>query len=204
MNKGVWLIILLIILAAIVALVAWVYHINFIDDQADPSIDPQRIPTGQQAEVTFTDEQVVRLEVQLTNSDPDTRFVAICSLNTAAQNDPEGVGPILVRALANEDPKVRYLAANQLGEIEYVPAAKELTALLDDEDKDVTAGTAQTLVKLGENGLQAVMESLIENRLKNVDRALLVVTRITGKSFGQGQEGREEALKFWAQYKSQR
>lgn len=203
MSKGVWLIILLIILAAIVAVVAGVFYINFIHDQPEPPIDLRQIPMVRQTEVKFTDEQIVRLEVQLTDSNPDTRFVAICSLNTAAQNDPEGIGPILVRALANEDPRVRYMAVNQLGEIKYLPAAKELTALLDDDDKDAKAGTAQALVKLGESGLQAVMESLIGNRLKNVDRALLVVKQITGESFGQGQEGREEALKFWAEYNSQ-
>ncbi len=130
--------------------------------------------------------------------------MAICLLNTAAQKNPEGVGPILVRALANEDATVRYLAVNQLGEIRYVSAAKKLTGLLDDDDKFVTAGAAKALVKLGDNGLQAVMESLSGNRLKNVDRALIVVKQITGESFGQGQEGREKALKFWAKYKSQR
>ena len=204
MSKGVWLIILLIILAAIVAIMAGVYYLNFVDDRVDSPVGRQHIPTGQSTEVTFTDEQIVRLEVQLTDSDADTRLIAICSLNSAAQNNPEGVGPILVRALGNEDPKVRYLAANQLGSIKYGPAANILAGLLDDEDKDVTAGAAQALVKLGEDGLQAVMERLSGTRLVNVDRALIVAKQITGRSFGQGQEGREEALKFWAQYKSQR
>ncbi|NIA06372.1 MAG: hypothetical protein GWP14_01840 [Actinobacteria bacterium] len=204
MNKGVWLIILIIILAAIVAVVVGAYYLNFSPGPADLPIDRQQVSTDQPTEVKFTDEQIVRLELKLKDSDPNTRFVAICSLNTAAQNNPEGIGPILVRALANEDPKVRYLAVNQLGEIKYVPAAKELTTLLDDDDKDVTTGAAQALVKLGEKGLQAVMESLSEKRLKNVDKALIVVKQITGRSFGQGQKGREEALKFWAEYRLQR
>jgi len=202
-SKGVWLIILLIILAAIVALVLSVYRVNF-PGQVDSPIDSQQTRTVQQEEVKFTDERIVRLEVQLTDSDPDTRFIAICSLNTASENDPEGIGPILVRALSNEDPRVRYLAANQLGSMKYGPAAGILAGLLDDEDKDVTAGAAQALVQLGEDGLQAVMERLSGTRLVNVDRALIVVKQITGRSFGQGQEGREEALKFWVEYNSQR
>jgi hypothetical protein len=202
-SKGVWLIILLIILAAIVALVLSVYRVNF-PGQADSPIDSQQTRTVQQEEVKFTDERIVRLEVQLTDSDPDTRFIAICSLNTAAENDPEGIGPILVRALSNEDPRVRYLAANQLGSMKYGPAAGILAGLLDDKDKDVTAGAAQALVQLGDDGLQAVMERLSGTRLVNVDRALIVVKQITGRSFGQGQGGREEALKFWVEYRPQR
>ena len=161
-----------------------------------------KLRTGQPEEIEFTDEQIVRLEVQLTDSNPDTRFLAICSLNAAAQSNPEHIGPILVKALANKDQNVRFLAANQLGIIKYAPAANRLTALLDDDDKDVTAGAAQALVKLGQDGLRAVMEGLGENKLRNVDRALIVAKQITGKSFGQGEEGRAKALKFWAEYKS--
>ena len=88
---------LLVIFAVIVAVVAGVYYLNFIHGRADSPIDLQEIPTGQPGEVTFSDEQIVRLEVQLRDSDPDSRFMAICLLNTAAQKNPEGVGPIQYR-----------------------------------------------------------------------------------------------------------
>ena len=186
------------------AVVAGAYYLNFIGGRVSSSIELEQSRTGGPEEIKFTDEQIVRLEVQLTDSEPDERFIAICALNAAAQNNPERIGPILIKALGNEDPKVRFLAVNQLGSIKYEPAAGKLAELLDDDDKDVTAGAGQALVKLGENGLQAVMESLSANRLKNVDRALIVVKRITGRSFGQGQEGRAEALKFWVERNSQR
>ena len=198
MNKGIWIIIFLTIVVAILLVVAGLYYFNFVADQ---EIDFEKIPKSEPAEIELADEQIVRLEGQLTDPDPDTRFLAICSLNVAAQSDPEQIGPILLKALANQDPNVRFLAANQLGIIKYTPAAERLTALLDDQDKDVISGAAQALVKLDQEGLRAVMEGLAGNRLENVDRALIVARQITGESFGQGEEGRAKALEFWAEYK---
>ena len=191
----------LVLLAAILVVVALVLYINFAQEPLDTPINLKELPEIPPDEVHFTDEQIVRFEVQLTDSDPGVRFAAICALNTAAQKDHPGIGPILVKALGNGDPRVRYLAANQLGVIKFAPAAARLTALLDDKDTDVIAGAAQALPKLQDDGLKAIMKALSANSLQNVDRAMIVLKQITGQSFGQGEQGRTEALEFWAQYK---
>ena len=188
-------------MAAIVALVVGVYYFNFIHSPTTVPTNLRKSPAAvEPTEATVTDEQIAHLEAQLKDSDPDKRFIAICSLNALAQDNPQRLGPILVKALANKDPKVRFFAVAQLGTSKYAPAAGELTALLDDEDKIVITEAEMSLVKLGEDGLQAVMEGLTGARLKNIDGALAVAGQITGQSFGQGPEGRVAALKFWATY----
>jgi len=189
-------------MAAIVAVVGGVYYFNFIHSPATIPTNLRKPPAAVgPAEAAVTDEQIAKLEIQLKDSDPDKRFIAICSLNALAGDNPQRLGPILVKALANKDPKVRFFAATQLGTIKYTPAAGVLTTLLDDEDKTVITEAEMSLVKLGEDGLQAVMEGLTGARLKNIDGALAVAGQITSRSFGQGQEGRAAALKFWAERK---
>lgn len=201
MNKPVWIIVVLIF-AAIIATVALVVYLNFGHPQADSLIDIDDIPIPPPPEVTFTDEQIVRFEVQLSDDDPGLRLDAIAALNNAVVKHTESVAPILTRALANEDPRVRGMAAIQLGSIKYTSAADEIAGLLDDSEKDVIAAAARALTQLQDVGLKAVMDRLSENTLENTDKALYVITQITGRSFPQGPQGRQQALEFWAQYKS--
>lgn len=201
MSKAIWVIIFLTIMAAIVVLVVGVYYLNF---RYSPSPLPKDLPStpagAEPAKTTVTDGQIAHLEAQLEDSNPDTRFIAICSLNTLAEDDPQRLGPILVKALANDDTNVRFFAASRLGDLKYSPAARLLVDLLDDTDKNVVAAAELALEKLDEDSLQAVMQVLAENRLRNIDSALAVAGRIPGEFFGQGQEGRAAALKFWTTY----
>ena len=119
-------------------------------------------------------------------------------LTAEAEREPERLGGIVVEALEHEDSQVRFAAAVGLGRIDYGPAAEKLTPLLDDREKAVRLQAAQTLAKLDRAGLAAVMAALEERSIGNVDEALLVVTRITGRSFGLGNEGRKAALEYWA------
>ena len=203
MSKGFWVIIFLIILAAILAVVAGTYYLNFGDRQPKVPKDlPKTADIDKPVKLVATDEQLGQLESQLKDSEAVTRFDAIIALNALAEDDPQRVGPIVVRALSNQDPKVRGLAVTQLGIIKYAPAARGLVGLLDDEDKVVAIAATNALAKLGDEGLKTVMEGLSKNKIKDVDRALAVARRITGESFGQGQEGREEALQYWKEQKN--
>jgi hypothetical protein len=46
------------------------------------------------------------------------------------------------------------------------------------------------------------MNRLSDAAVGDIDRALIVINRITGRSFAQGEPGRLQALEFWAEYKS--
>ena len=200
MSKSIWIIIFLVILVAIVAVVAAVYYFSFIGSRPIVSEQLQTIrDKDQPIKITATDEQVEHLVGQLEDSDPNARFKAVCLLGALSDGDPERLGPILSKALTNKDPKVRFLAAMRLGTIKYSSAAAGLTTLLDDEDKKVSREAGEALVKLGPAGLRAVMEALAEDTLREVDAGLFVAKRISGRSFGQGPEGRSAALKFWAE-----
>ena len=202
MSKRMWIIIFVVIVAAIGAVVAGGYYFNFVEGRPTVPAHLRTPPTEiQPIKLMATDEQIDLLVGQLQDSNPDVRFDSVCLLSALAKDDPERLGPVLSKALTNKDPKVRFLAAMGLGIIKYDSAAAELTILLDDEDKKVAGEAGEALVKLGQPGLRAVMEALTENRLRDVDSGLFVAKRITGRSFGQGPEGRTAALKFWAEQK---
>ena len=148
----------------------------------------------------IADQDVTQIEQDLEDIDTYVRLAAISRLNKLAQGDHERFGPILAEALSNDNSRVKFLAANGLANIKYAPAAKALTVLLDDSVQDVRTQAGQALIKLELAGLRAVMEGLAENRIGRTDEALVVVTAITGRTFGKGQEGRAAALEFWVQY----
>ena len=201
MNRVAWIIIFSVILAAAAAVIAVVvvaYKRPYMPVGLGQS------PQGKAAKKTVvTDERILRLEVQLKASDRETRLGAMFELAGLAENDPERLGPVLLRAINNEDPWVRFLAANKLGWIKYAAAAPALTNMLDDPDQGVSVQAVESLVKLGEVGLQAVMEALAENRIKNIDAALNAARRITGLSFAPGKRGRQGALEYWAEQNEQ-
>ena len=201
MNRAAWIIIFSVILAAAAAVVAVVvvaYKRPYMP------VDLRQSPQGKAAvETVVTDERILRLEVQLKAPDQKTRLGAMFELAGLAEIDPERLGPVLLRAINNEDPWVRFLAANKLGRIKYAAAAPALTNMLDDPDQGVSVQAVESLVKLGEVGLQAVMEALAENRIKNIDAALNAARRITGLSFAPGKRGRQGALEYWAEQNEQ-
>ena len=197
MSKGFWVIIFLTILVAILAVVAGAYYLNFRDRPEVPKELLEKADIDKPVKSVVTDEYLGQLESKLKDSDPITRLDSIVMLNALAKHNPARVGPTVVKALSNEDRKVRYSAAMQLGLINYAAAAGKLTVLLDDEAKEVAIAAGDALAKLGEEGLQAVMEGLSSDKIKDLDRALAVARKITEQAFGQGHEGRGQALKYW-------
>ncbi len=163
--------------------------------EADKSISPPS--------TKVSDERILQLEVQLKDPDPEMRLDAIVILSSLTENEPERLGPVLVKALDNDDPQVRATAAMGLGSVAYASAATQLAALLDDPSKRVRLEGDRALVTLGQDGLRTVMQNLADGKLKNTDAGLLVVTKITGRSFGLGQRGRAAALEFWTEQSRQ-
>ena len=199
MNKRNWIIVILLLhvgaAAALVVVLAVIYN--------RPPY-PGQNPQGEAAaEAEITDERILRLEVELKAADSETRFTAISELAGMAETNSERLGPVLLRAINNEDPTVRSSAVNELGVIKYVEAAEALTILLDDPDNTVKVQTIGALAELDQAALQAIMEALAENRIKNIDAALDAATRISGRSFGLGERGRQAALKYWDQRNKQ-
>lgn len=196
MNKTAWIIIFSVLSAVIGAIVALLIVVN---REIYPPIDLAKIPQPKSpAEMKVSDEHILQLEVELKASDPKTRLGAMLELAGIAQKNPERLGPVLLRAITNEDPMVRFLAVNRLGGIKYAAAAPALTIALDDADQGVSVQAIESLVKLDKVGLQAVMGNLAENRIKNIDAALNAVGRITQQSFAPGKKGRQAALDYWA------
>ena len=201
MNRAAWIIIFSVIFAAAAAVVSVVVVAY---KQPYMPVNLGQSPQGKAAEETVvTDERILRLEVQLKSSDRETRLGAMFELAGLAENNPERLGPVLLRAINNQDPWVRFLAANKLGGIKYAAAAPGLTNVLDDPDQGVSVQAVESLVKLDKVGLQAVMEGLAENRIKNIDAGLNVARRITGRSFLPGERGRQRALEYWAEQHKQ-
>ncbi len=201
MNRLAWIIIFSVILAsaaAVVGVVVVAYKRPYMP------VDWGQSPQGKApAETVVTDERILRLEVQLKSSDRETRLGAIFELAGLAEDNPQRLGPVLLRALDNEDAWVRFLAANKLGGIKYTAAAGALATLLDDPDRGVSAQAIESLVKLDEVALRAVMEGLGENKIKNIDAALDAARRISGRSFLPGERGRRAALKYWGEQHKQ-
>lgn len=167
-------------------------------------IDLDKLPPPKKPTKTpLTDQRIEQLKEQLEDPDAQQRFDAINVLSALAEDAPARLGPVLIIALDSQDSKVRSGAVMGLATIKYAPAAKQLTALLNDEHEDVRAQAGQALVAMGQPGLQAVMQGLAENSFKDPDDALVLVIRITGRSFGLGQKGRRDALRFWAQQNKQ-
>ena len=201
MTRNAWIIVVLAMLttaAAVVVLVVVSNSPTYIPIDLD-KLPPPKKP----ARTALTDERIEQLKRQLEDPDAQRRFDAVNVLIALAEKNPARLGPVLVIALDSKDPKVRDGALMGLGTIKYAPAAEQLTALLNDEHKDVRAQAGQALVAMGQIGLGAVMQGLAENRFEDPDDALVVVIRITGRSFSLGQKGRREALRFWAQQNKQ-
>ena len=202
MNRGAWIIILLTIVAATLA----VFGMVFLAYHGEPSLRgnvPKADKSISPPSTKVSDERILQLEVQLNDPDPEMRLDAIVILSSLAENDSERLGPVLIKALDNDDPQVRATAAMGLGSVAYASAATQLAALLDDPSKRVRLEGDRALVQLGQDGLRTVMQNLADGKLKNTDAGLLVVTKITGRSFGLGQRGRAAALEFWTEQSRQ-
>lgn len=184
--------------AAIVALVV-VYNSPMYTAIDLEDLPPPKEPT----KAGLTEERIEQLKEQLESPYAQQRFDAVNVLSALAEDEPARLGPVLISALDSEDSKVREGAVMGLATIKYAPAAGRLTALLNDEQKDIRAQAGQALVTMGQTGLEAVMQGLAENRFEDPDDALVVVIQITGRSFGLGQKGRREALRFWAEQNQQ-
>ena len=196
MSRAAWIIIFSVLLATIGATVALVVVVN---RESYLQIDPEKILQPKSpTDTKVSDDRILQLEAQLKESDQEARFEAISLLGAIAENDPERLGPVLLRAINNEDHLVRFSVANKLGRNRYAAAAPALTNTLDDQDQRVSVQAIESLVKLDEAGLRAVMEALTENKIKNIDAALNAIGRITGRSFAPGKKGRHEALEYWA------
>jgi hypothetical protein len=201
LNRSAWIIIFSVLLAATGGIVALVVVAN---RGADVPVNVEKNPQPKSpAETKVSDEYVLRLEVRLGSSEPKTRIGAILELAGIAENDPERLGPMVFKAINDKDPMVRFLAVRNLGTIKYTPAAPGLTNALDDPDQAVSVQAIESLVKLDKVGLQAVMGGLGENRIKNINAALLAVGRISGQSFALGEKGRQEALEYWTKQNKQ-
>ena len=201
MNRAAWIIIFSVLLGITGAIVALVVVANrgvYVPPNSEENPQPKS-----PAETKVSDEYVLRLEVRLQSSDPKTRLGAIMELAGIAENNPERLGPVLLKAINGKDPMVRFLAVLKLGKIKYAPAAPGLTNALDDPDQAVSVQAIESLVKLDKVGLQAVMGGLGENRIKNINAALQAVGRITGESFSPGEKGRQEALEYWTKQNQQ-
>lgn len=201
MRRGIWLLFFFALVLASAAVVTVVLLANRpIPYQAPPAqtaINPDLDGSANPAD--FTDAQIVELQRQLQNDDSIVRLAAIGRLSSLASADHARFAPLLIKELGNTNDTVRYVAAKGLTDMRYIPAARALTDLLDDPAQEVRVQAGEGLITLGDDGLAAVMEALAEDRIKSIDTALTVVTSITEIGFGRGKQGREAALRYWAE-----
>ena len=201
MRRGIWLLFFFALVLASAAVVTVVLLANRPNLYQTPPTQPPINPDldGSANPSDFSDTQIDELQRQLQDDDPIVRMAAIGQLRDLASADLERFAPLLTKELGNSNDTVRYVAAKGLADMRYIPAARALTALLDDPAQDVRVQAGEALIALGDAGLAAVMEALAEDRIKSIDTALTVVTSITEIGFGRGKQGREAALRYWAE-----
>ena len=102
------------------------------------------------------------------------RLSAVFAMGRSA--DDEHWGEIVIRELAASDPEMRFEAARACGELEYVPAVRRLSELLDDVDEDVQEAAVWSLGQIGGDKarqlLTAVLHSDAEQLYDTAEAAL--------------------------------
>lgn len=108
------------------------------------------------------------------HTDRPLRLSAVFAMGRSA--DDEHWGEVVVRELDSSDPEMRFEAARACGELEYVPAVRRLSELLDDVDEDVQEAAVWSLGQLGGDKarqlLQAVLNSDAEHLYDTAEAAL--------------------------------
>lgn len=108
------------------------------------------------------------------NTDQPMRLSAVFAMGRSA--DDEHWGEVILRELDSSDPEMRFEAARACGELEYVPAVRRLSELLDDVDEDVQEATVWSLGQIGGDKarqlLQAVLDSDAEHLHDTAEAAL--------------------------------
>ncbi len=108
------------------------------------------------------------------HADQQMRLSAVFAMGRSA--DDEQWGQTVVKELLSSDPEMRFEAARACGELEYVPAIRGLTDLLDDVDEEVQRAAVWSLGQIGGDKarqlLTAVLESDAEHLHEDAEAAL--------------------------------
>ena len=108
------------------------------------------------------------------HADQQMRLSAVFAMGRSA--DDEQWGATVVKELLSSDPEMRFEAARACGELEYVPAIRGLTDLLDDVDEEVQRAAVWSLGQIGGDKarqlLTAVLESDAEHLHEDAEAAL--------------------------------
>lgn len=107
------------------------------------------------------------------HTDQKMRLSAVFAMGRSAD---DRWGEIAKHELDAADPEMRYEAARACGELEYTPATRRLTELVDDVDEDVQLASVWALGQIGgdkaRQTLQAVLESNAEHLHEEAEAAL--------------------------------
>lgn len=99
----------------------------------------------------------------------------------------------LIRALRHGEPRVRWEAANALGDIGDPRAAGPLTRSLEDSEADVRWAAADSLVQLGRAAIEPVLEALV---IEPYSPALREVARhVLDSLYRKGHDGRLDRVR---------
>lgn len=99
----------------------------------------------------------------------------------------------LIRALRHESPRVRWEAANALGDIGDLRAAVPLTRSLEDPESDVRWAAADSLVELGRAAIEPVLQALV---IEPYSPALREVARhVLDSLYRKGHDGRLDRVR---------
>ena len=109
--------------------------VSVAEPTADPAPEPEPTPEPEPAPVVQADELAELIKTLTTTNDSRTRVITIDAIATRRRGGIEALGP-LVKAMTDEEPRVRWHAARAIGLMGRgaAPAVPALVGLLADED----------------------------------------------------------------------
>lgn len=119
-------------------------------------------------------EAVIPLVTMLVDSQPTVRQTAIAALHQMGVDIVE----VLTDLAENDRASVRQFAARALGEVGVAGGINILVALLADRQEAVSRGAFDTLVQLGRNAVEALIDGLASRRKAVRLRAMVALERI--------------------------
>jgi HEAT repeat protein len=93
------------------------------------------------------------------SADRSLRLSAVFAMGRSA--DDEHWGEVVVRELDSSDPEMRFEAARACGELEYAPAVRRLSELLDDVDENVQEAAVWSLGQIGGDKARQLLQAVI-------------------------------------------
>ncbi len=113
-------------------------------------------------------------------SDPDAKVRSAALVAIVQIAEPQAAVPPLTKGLADKDAAVRLVAAARLRQLgsAAAPAAKELAAVLGDQNNDTAEAAAEALIRIGAPAVEPVSGQLSSKNVSARKLALVCLARI--------------------------